>query len=360
MADAEKTEKATPKRRSDAREKGDVAQSSDIPTFGFLLVAVLFLASPWGASLAGSLIGMVAGIWSGQVLQPRTLDDFHALLLHHGAVAGIALAPFALLLIVVGIGSNVFQTGLIFTTHPLKPKLEKLSPIKGMKRLFNLNKLFDLVKSLLKLTITVLLVWWMLKPAIPQLLEVMGADPAESVRLAGRIARDLILLILLAFFFFAAADIAWVRYRHEKKLRMTKNEVRDEHKQREGDPKLKGKIRRMQQEMSRQRMIAAVVDADVVVTNPTHYAVALQYRPPAVTAPRVLAKGRNHLALRIRAEAEKHGVPIVENPPIAQLLYKNVAVDQEIPESLYKAVAEVLAYIYRLDPKRSADWRHAS
>jgi len=359
MAEGEKTEAPTPKKREEAREKGNVAQSKDVPTLLVLAVAVAALASPLGGRVASFVLDLSRASLGGRLVRPDSAAEYQAVLVHAVAGAMLAMAPLVLLVAAVGVVSHLVQTGLLFTTYPLVPRWQKLSPAAGVKRMVSPERLFDLVKALLKLAVTLGLLWWILEPSIPLLMSLMDASPIESVRAAGELALKLVLAVLALFALFAAIDVVWVRFRHEEKLKMTKSEVRDEHKQREGDPKLKSKMRRTQQELSRQRMIASVSEADVVVTNPTHYAVALQYRPPAVRAPRVLAKGRNHVALRIRGEAEKHGVPIVENPPVAQLLYRNAALGAEIPESLYKAVAEVLAMVSRLDPRRAAAWRSA-
>ena len=219
------------------------------------------------------------------------------------------------------------------------------------------SKLYDLAKGVLKQVVVVYILWRVMWPSLGKVLRLMDAHPAISALTTGQLLRQMIWLILISLVVFAVADFAWQRYRFEKRLRMTKQEVRDELKQREGDPKVKSRIRQMQREIATSKMIEAVADADVVVTNPTHFAVALSYQPPRETTPKVVAKGRNYIAKRIREAARESGVPIVENPPLARLLFKTCEVDRSIPENLYQAVAEVLAYVYRLDPMRAETWR---
>ena len=360
MADeADKTEPATPKKREDAREKGQVAQSRDVGTVVMLAVGVLALGSGLGASLLQMIAEVAQSVWGGLLIQPDSLEDYHALLLHHGLRMGIALAPFALLFMVIGVASNIAQVGWLISSEALAFKFSKLDPIAGFKRMFSLDRVYELAKAILRLAVVVWILWITLAPALPEVFSLLGADTIEMGRVGGSLLRRTVWTILAVFAAFAAFDFFWQTWQFDKKLRMTKQEVRDEAKQREGDPKVKSRIRQIQREAAQRRMFDAIKDADVVVVNPTHYAVALQYRPPLQASPKVLAKGRNLIALRIRARAEELGIPIVENPPIAQLLYKTAKIDREIPADLYQAVAEVLAYVYKLDPRRGRRWRAA-
>lgn len=355
----EKTEAATPKKKADARKKGQVSQSRDVSTVLLLLAGTAALVSPLGARLARMIFETSQRAWGGTLVLPDSLADYHALLLHHGALMAIALAPFALLFMVVGVASNVLQIGWMLSAEALAIKFEKMNPLSGLKRMVSLDKLYELGKALLRLFVVVAILWWVLAPAIPEIFTLMGADPVETGKMGGELLEYAVWVILTVFGVFAVADFVWQRFQYEKRLRMTKQEVRDETKQREGDPKVKSRIRQIQREVAQARMFEAVADADLVVVNPTHFAVALQYRPPIHQAPKVLAKGRNHVALRIRRRAEELGIPIVENPPVAQLLYKTAEIDREIPETLYHAVAEVLSYLYKLDPSRTNRWRAA-
>jgi len=358
--EAEKTEPATPKKKEDARQKGNVAQSRDVSTVLLLVAAMAALTSPLALGILEMIREVAVAAWGGALVRPDTLQDYHAILLHHGAAVAIAIAPFALLFVVVATASNLAQVGFMLSAEALAFKPEKMNPLTGLKRMVNLDKLYELVKSILRLSIVVWIVWWFTVAALPEVFSLLAADPLDTVRSGVALLSRTVWSILAMLAVFAVADLVWQRYQFEKHLRMSKQEVRDETKQREGDPKVKSRIRQIQREAAQSRMIEAVAEADVVVVNPTHYAVALQYRPPEQSSPKVLAKGRNHVALRIRTHAESLDIPIVENPPVAQLLYKTARVDREIPEKLYQAVAEVLAYVHRLDPRRARKWRSAS
>lgn len=357
--DAEKTEPATPKKKDDARQKGQVAQSRDVSTVLLLAAGVAALSSPLGARLGRIVFDAAEHAWSGTLIQPSTVADYHTLLLHYGMLMALGLAPFALIFMVVGAASNLVQVGWLLSAEALAVKFEKMNPLSGLKRMFSLDRLYELGKALIRLGVVIWIMWWLVEPSMPEVFTLMGANLIETGRLGGLLLLRTMWTILAVFGVFAALDFIWQRWQHEKQLRMTKQEVRDESKQREGDPKVKSRIRQIQREIAQQRMFEAVADADVVIVNPTHYAVALQYRPEEHSSPKVLAKGRNHVALRIRKRAESLGIPIVENPPIAQMLYKTAKVDREIPEDLYQAVAEVLAYVYKLDPRQGERWRAA-
>ena len=357
--DTEKTEDATPKKKEDARKKGQVAQSRDVSTVLLLASAVAALTTPLGARVGMMVIEVAQRLWGGLLARPDSVEDYHAMLLHHGALIALALAPFGLLFMVVGMASNLVQIGWLFSAEALAFKAEKMNPISGFKRMFSMDRIYELGKALIRLAFVLWILWWFMTPAMPEVFTLMDAATVETGKLGGSLLRKTVWLILVVFAFFAAIDFVWQRYQHEKKLRMSKQEVKDEAKQREGDPKVKSRIRQLQREAAQQRMMEAVADADVVVVNPTHFAVALQYRPPEQSSPKVLAKGRNHVALKIRRRAESLGIPIVENPPVAQLLYKTAKIDREIPEDLYQAVAEVLAYVYKLDRRRAKGWRAA-
>lgn len=360
MADEEKTEAATPRKLEKAREKGDVPKSQDVPILLLLIVAFVAIISPLGESILEMLVQLARDCWGGALVRPQNMADLSALVLYSGTEIGRVLLPFALLFVVVACISLWIQVGFIFTTETLRFKIKNFNIVKGLKKLVGLDRLYKLFKSTIKLSVYGVIVYWVLKPELESIMALMDAQVIQTVIEAGTLLKRVMIYILLVSAIFALIDIVWVRHRYQKKMKMTKQEVRDEIKQRQGDPKVRAQIRKKQHALAGQRMLAAVADADLVVTNPTHYAVALQYRPPEVTTPRVVAKGRNKLALKIKQEARRAGVPIVENPPAAQLLYKLVPVDREIPESLYKAVAEVLAFIFRLDPGSRQGWKKAS
>ncbi|MCH7866281.1 MAG: flagellar biosynthesis protein FlhB [Myxococcales bacterium] len=360
MADEEKTEAATPRKLEKAREKGDVPQSQDVPILLLLIVAFIALVSPLGENIAVMWAQLARDAWGGRLILPDTVGDLTVLIQYSASEIARVLLPFGLLFVLISCVSLWAQVGFLFTTEKLRFKLTNLNVAKGLKRLFGLDRFYKLLKSIVKLSVYSVIVYSLVAPDFEQIMSLLDAGVIATLLHAGDLLKRVMIYILLVSVIFAAIDLMWVRYRYTKKMKMTKQEVRDEIKQRQGDPKVRAQIRKKQLAMAGSRMLEAVSKADVVVTNPTHYAVAIQYRPPEITTPRVVAKGRNKLALKIKEEARRSGVPIVENPPTAQLLYKLVAVDQEIPENLYKAVAELLAYIFRLDPGSRRGWKQAS
>jgi flagellar biosynthetic protein FlhB len=356
----DKTERATPKKRRDSRKKGEVAQSKEVVSMIIFATALLAVLSALGTNLTASVATQAQSLLSGAEIHPRSLADFNALFFFHIKETAKVLLPILFLFMLAGVIGNVIQIGFLFTTEPLGFKLSRLSLIAGAKRFVSLDRIFDLVKALIKMVVAFGATWIILGPALNGIAALADASVWGGIKVAGDLCKEVAFAILVAFSSFALIDFFYTRARFEKKLRMTKQEIRDEVRQRDGDPKIKGKRKAMQKELSRLRMIAEVSQADVVITNPTHFAVALRYDRGAMGAPKVVAKGRNHLAKRIREEARKHLVPIVENPPLAQLLYKTASVNREIPEALFQAVAEVLAYITRLDPRRAEQWSTAS
>jgi len=259
----------------------------------------------------------------------------------------ILLAPILIAVLLAGIIGNVMQFGFLFTTKPIIPKFEKINPIKGLKRLFSVKTFVEGLKTTLKTFIAFLvgfLLFYNFLKEIPKL-ELMNFF--QQIRWFEDKAVILIFSLLAVFFVFAIIDFVYQKYTYKKSMRMSKQEIKDEYKQTEGNPEIKAKIRQLQREMAKKRMMAEVPKADVVITNPTHYAVAIRYDKTKDEAPRVVAKGVDNLALKIKEIAREAGVMIVENPPLARELYKSVDVDEVIPPKLYKAVAEVLAFVYR-------------
>ena len=354
MAEGEKTEPATAKKRQDARDQGDVATSREVPSVLVLLVVLIGLLAGIGTSVVSTVGTQSFDVWSGKEIHPTTMSDFHAVLIHHGQRTMIALTPILGLIMLAGLASYWLQTGPMWASKALGWKWSRVSFFKGMKRLVDKNKIFELAKAPVKIAIIVVAAWFTIADDLEQVYVLVDASIWTAMTEMGRMAVEMCILAIIMLTFLAIADVFWTRYRHEEKLKMTKQEVRDEHKQRDGDPQIKSRMRQMQRELTRQRMIRDVAEADVVVTNPTHFSVALSYKQAAAGAPKVIAKGRGYVALRIREEARKHGIPLVENRPLAQVLYKTVEVGREVPENLYQAVAEVLAYVYRLRGGRPA------
>jgi flagellar biosynthetic protein FlhB len=343
----DRTEKATPRRREKARERGQVARSLEVNSALLLAVGLTLLIALGGHFTR--VLGENSRYLFGQahVIRSDNPAAISTLLVGNLLALAKALAPLVGALLLAGIAANVAQVGLHVTPHALVPKPEKLNPITGLKRFFEARAFFDLAKHLVK----IILIGWIAYLTLAGLMARLGATPLlpipAIVAVGKRGFAELMARLLIVMFMLALIDWIWQRYQHEKNLKMSKYEVRQELKDIEGDPQIKARIRGLQLEMARKRMLADVPRADVVITNPTHYAVALRYERGAA-APVVLAKGRDALAEIIKKIARRARVPVIENKPVAQALYRQVEVGQMIPESLYQTVAEILAYIYRL------------
>lgn len=357
---AERTEPATPRRLDEARRRGQVPHSRDLAAVVGLGVAVALLVGAAGDAIGRDLADRARLLWSGTIAAPRSAGDFHALLLGEGIATARALAPFVLALAAAAFAASFVQVGPLLSSQALAVRLERLDPVKGLQRLANVDRLVDLAKALVKLVLAFALARAVMVPALDDLLVLLHVDPVASLGAAERLVRRLAAPLLAALAALAALDVVWVRFRHAQRLRMTRQEVREEVIQREGNPHLRARMRQVARELSRTRLIAEVSRADVVVRNPTHFAVALVYERGRMAAPRVVARGRGRTALRILEVARAHEVPIVEDPPLARLLYRSVRVGGEIPVHLYEAIAEVLAWVYRIDRRRAAGWGVAS
>ena len=353
----EKTEKATPKKRRDARNKGQVRRSTEVnSTFAtVLMLAMMMIIAP--ATLR-NLMYLMHDSLSTSALSPigYELDVniaqglFVAMMLR----AGNILLPFFLLSIVSGLLINLIQVGFLFTTKPLKPELKKINPINGIKRMFSSRTVVELLKSIFKITVLGIIAYIGFLGMMDDFPTFIGRGLYESLMIIFNNAVTLGLTMCLAMLFISLADFRFQHWKHEKDLRMTKQEVKDEYKNMEGDPKIKGKIRQKQRQMSVMRMMSKVPEADVVITNPTHYAVALKYEDGAKSAPIVVAKGVDFVALKIRECAAEHHIEIVEDKPLAQALYNMCDIDDEIPADLYQAVADILVFVYRQKGKIKA------
>jgi flagellar biosynthetic protein FlhB len=344
---ASKTEDPTPRRLSDARKEGNVANSREVGNFAVLLGATLFVIAllPWSAEritleLAG-LLGKAHQLPLGQAEMATGISTIVMAVFPYIAI------PMAIF-VFMGVVAQVGQVGLLITTKPLTPKFDKISPIKGMGKIFSIKQLLETAKGLFKLAFVAAMTYIVLRPVIDSPQHFIDQDMTASLE----DFRDAIIALLAGVLLFMAViaiiDLVYTRFKHNEDLRMTKQEVKDENKTTEGDPQIKARIRSLRAERSRQRMMQAVPEADVVVTNPTHFAVALKYDMQTMAAPRLTAKGQDSLALRIRDVAEDNDVPVVENPPLARALYATVDLDQEIPPEHYQAVAEVIGYVMRL------------
>lgn len=343
--DQEKTEEATSKKIEDARKEGNVPKSQDTSSVVTLVVALgTFLALlPWIESRMVFLYHyyhalMGQGITKDTVLG-LSIVTFREILM--------MVMPLAIAVAIAGILANVMQTGFLFTTKPLEPNFSKLDPIKGLKNLFSLKKLVEVIKILVKVTLILSICYFFLLSFTKELSTVILFPIFDQLAWLKEKMLILVAVMLILFIGLALFDLFFVRYNYFKDLRMSKQEIKDEYKQMEGDPKIKAKIRQIQMQMTRKRMMQEIPQADVVITNPTHYAIAIRYDQEKEHAPKVIAKGTDLVALKIKEIALNHGIQIVENPPLARELYKRCSLGESIPESLYKAVAEVLAFVYK-------------
>jgi flagellar biosynthetic protein FlhB len=346
MADRSgKTEKATPKRRKKARREGQVAKSHDLTSWLTLLVIVM-AAGPL-LRLAGRQLSSVAT--QAQSVLAAPTEGTAVTLLGHGLEVVVEFGSLVgAIAVATGVIGTIAQIGLFASTKTMKPKFSKLSPVAGVKRLISPHGAWELAKSLVKMAIIALVTYSELRKMMDQAGIGTSTALGSEISLTGatvlRVFREVAFLGLL----FSLADYAVQKHKLAKGMRMTKQEVKDEHKESEGDPLIKGKIKQRMRQMSRNRMMAAVSRADVVVMNPTHFAVAIRYQTSEHPAPVVIAKGSDEVALRIRAEAHKHHIPVVEDPPLARALHAMCTLDQQIPVSLFVAVARLLAFVYKL------------
>ncbi len=346
----EKTEQATPHRRQDARRKGQVAKSQEVNSVlilgaGFLLLTVFF---PYMVDSTRELLTVflrVAG--DGADAESRFGAMFHAGLFGMARI----LAPIIIGTVVVAIAASVSQVGFLVAPSVLEPKLEKINPLEGFKRIFGKRALFELGKGLTKLGVVGLIAWSTYRGRLGELTAFMYAMPAQTQPGAMHVAALFLIRALVAMGILAALDFAWQKWEHEKQIRMSLQDIKEELKENEGDPLLKSRVRSIQQKLASQRMMESVKDAALVITNPTHYAVALGYDEGDDPAPRVLAKGKNEIAARIRKLAREHDVPIVEKPALARMLFRECDIGQVIPATLFEAVARVLAYVYSIRAK---------
>lgn len=351
--DAEKTEDPTQKKLDDALEKGDVAKSQEVSTWFTMLgtgLVVALLAPGAADSLQAALRGYLAH--SHQI--PVDGGGLTLLWRDTGLRIGVILALPLLLLLALAVIGNVIQHQLVWSAERMKPKLSKISPAAGFKRLFSSESLVNFAKGLVKIVVVsglMVAVLWPQRNKIDTLIFRETTMLLEEVHL---LLLQLIAAILAVMTVVAGLDYLWQRKKWFDKQKMSQREIKEEYKQTEGDPLVKGKIRQLRMERSRRRMMAAVPEATVVVTNPTHYAVALKYEQ-GMQAPICVAKGIDAVALRIREVARDNEVPVVENPPLARALYALIEIDQEVPEEQYRAVAEVIGFVYRMRERRS--WR---
>ena len=329
-------------------EKGNFAHSREINSSFVLLAALLGFMITGEQSTRNLMASWHTMIAESGTLQ-LTYEELYTVTANSMQGFIRIIGPFLVLIMFGGVLSNLIQIGgLRFSTHPLIPKFSKLSPLKGFGRIFSKNTVMELFKSLFKVGIISILSYFTIKSHWNEIPPLMGLGVGQILSFMGFVALEIIFQILLIMIFLSLIDFAFQRFTYRENLRMTKQEVKEERKETDGNPQIKQRIRTAQMEMARKRMMAAVPDADVVVTNPTHISIAIKYDPEKTSAPLVVAKGVGPIAMRIREIARENGVPLVEDKPLARTLNKTVEIGQLIPASLYKAVAEILAYVYKL------------
>jgi flagellar biosynthetic protein FlhB len=346
----EKTERATPKRRREAREKGQVAKSAEIASVLVLLVGIsaLFLFAAYFYPKLEQIMRSVA-----QFEKIPVFDNQFCVLVLKKSVSHFLIFTLPLMgaIVVAAFGANIAQVGFQLSGKAISPKISKFDIVKGFKRLLSLRSLVELSKSILKLTVIGTVAYFAVRGEIEDLLKLYNADVAFIFLFVLKGFLKIFISVLLVMIVVAIVDYSYQKWQYEKDLKMTKQEVKEEHKETEGDPHVKSRIRSIQMQAARKRMMRAVPDADVVVTNPTHLAVAIQYDPLKMSAPMVVAKGAGLVAKRIRKIAGEHHVPVVENKELARNLYKAIEVGETIGTEFYKGIAELLAYVYKLKGK---------
>lgn len=347
----EKTEKATPKKRQDARKKGQVLKSQDVTAAVLLLLTfffLLFFAPFMYDGLKGFLLQALNRNLLIETLNEETVMDMYVESLKEMAI--IAL-PIMVVAMIAGIGANFFQFGLLFTTETLKIDLKKMDPIKGIKKIISVRAIVNLIKSLLKVTLIGAVTTVVILIYLEEVLSLALHSPAQILATVAYLSAIMgiaasVMLVAIALF-----DYLYERFEYEKQLKMSKQDLKDEYKNSEGDPLIKSKIKQRQREMAMRRMMSEIPSADVVITNPTHYAIALKYDENEMDAPRVVAKGTDFVAQKIKMIAKENDITMVENRPLARAMYDQVEIGQAVPEEFFKAVAEVLAYVYRIKRK---------
>jgi len=346
----EKTEKATPKKRQDTRKKGQTAKSQDVNTaliLLFVFLSLLFL----GPYLLDILLSILRESFQTFILMEVSETSILIILERLFQETMLFLGPIMIIAIVAGIFSNYIQIGFLFSSEPLKMKLEKIDPIKGFKRIFSIRALVELLKSLLKIVfvgaITFIFLWYHLD----DIMMLINKQVEVSFYTVAQLTIQMGLYASVALLFLSGLDYLYQKYDFEKSIRMSKQDIKDEYKNTEGDPLIRSRIKQRQREMAMRRMMQEVPNADVIITNPTHYAIALKYDENKMDAPYVIAKGVDFVAQKIKLIAKENDVITIENRPLARALYDQVEIGEAIPDEFFKAVAEILAYVYRIKQK---------
>ncbi len=349
--DSQKTEDPTSRRLDEARNRGQVANSREVNNLLMLGVFSLSVLL-FGGSAAGAIYKATMPFIESPDLVPT---DFEHLVTLGWKLLGVLLVAGAVplvLAVIAAIGAGYLQFGLVFSADGIMPKLDKISPLAGLKRMFSARSLAEFVRGLLKLAVVGSVAMFLILPEVAHLNKLIGMEMVQLLAETKALLAKLLIGVVSIVAAIAAIDVIYQRLQHMREMRMSRQEIKDEFKETEGDPLVKGRLRQLRMERTRRRMMAQVPQSDVVVTNPTHYAVALKYDPNSMGAPKMMAKGVDKVAAKIREIAKEHGIPIVENPPLARGLFAAVDVDQEVTPEFYKAVAEVISYIFKLKRRR--------
>lgn len=347
---SDKTEEPTPKKKKDARKQGNIAKSAEVNK-AMTFIAILVVIYMMSGSIISELQGFIVNILSGDF--SMTMNDNTIKILMFKVMMSFMkiVLPISLIIMVFGILGSLIQTGLFFSMESLKPKFSKLNPLTGLKNMFSMKAIVNLIKSMVVICIMIYLGYSFMSKNFEGIIKSGDIYLPYLFNIVLDLIKSILTSITLAVAVVAVLDYGYEKFSHKKGLKMTKQEVKEEYKQMEGDPHIKGKIKQKQRQMANQRMMQAVPSSTVILTNPTHISIAIRYEQGKDTTPIVVAKGVDEVAFRIREIAKSHDIPIIENVPLARLIYKEVDIDQEIPEEMYKAVAEVLVAVYKIKNK---------
>ena len=346
------TEKATPKRLEEARKKGQVAKSREVASALIMVTCLIYFYFD-AEGIVNRILDLMKGSFRDLHRTDLTTEAIQLLVIDLIIKVSVMILPLLVTLMAAGVLANVMQVGILFSTESLQPKLTKVNPLKGLKNMFSLKSFVELFKNLFKLTLVGFIAYVTIKNEALDVSPLMEQEVWQIMAYMGRISFKILLATCWVLIALALMDYLYQHWEHGRSLKMSKQDIKDEYKNLEGSPLIKSRVRRLQRDMAMRRMMAKVPTADVVITNPTHLAVALKYDQTRMAAPVVVAKGANLIAQRIKEIARENGIAIVENKPLAQVLYKVVDIAEAIPDNLYQAVAEILAYVYGLKRKQA-------
>jgi len=347
----EKTEKATSKKRLDSRKKGQVLKSQDVTSAIVLLSVFLFLF--FSAGFMRDRFFLFFKHSFSEYIPMKSYNANTVMLVYMDVLMSMAiiLLPIMLVAMTAAVAGNLLQFGLLFTAEPLKVDLKKIDPIKGLKRIFSIRAIVELLKSILKISFIGSVTFIIVYSNIDRVLGLAFKSPWDTMTTVGGLAALMGITASFTLLFISIIDFIYQKYDYEKNLRMSKQDVKDEHKNSDGDPMIKSRIKQRQREMAMRRMMQEIPNADVIITNPTHYAIAIKYSDGEMDAPIIVAKGVDFVAQKIKLIAQEHEIVTVENRPLARSLYDQVEIGQNVPEEFFKAIAEILAYVYRIQRK---------